>query len=199
MSLPDRLRLPFAFDAQALERDLAGLAGDEWIAHFVQQNYDGDWSVLPLRGTKGASHPVMQIYSDPNATEFEDTAFLARCPYFQDVLSRFRCELLSVRLMRLTPGSTIKEHRDLDLDADSGTVRIHIPVTTNPGVVFELNRRRVLLEPGSAWYLRLSDPHRVANTGATDRVHLVIDAAVNGWLHDLLARASQDSAAAAGA
>ncbi len=53
---------------------------------------------------------------------------------------------------------------------------------TNPQVEFRLNRTRVVMEAGSTWYLRLSDPHSVANRGETDRVHLVIDAAANGWL-----------------
>jgi hypothetical protein len=38
------------------------------------------------------------------------------------------------------------------------------------------------MAPGSAWYLRLSDPHSVSNNGAADRVHLVIDALANDWL-----------------
>lgn len=41
---------------------------------------------------------------------------------------------------------------------------------------------------GSTWYLRLSDPHSVANRGLSERVHLVIDAAVDGWLTDLFER-----------
>jgi hypothetical protein len=49
----------------------------------------------------------------------------------------------------------------------------------------------VILEAGSCWYLRLSDPHRVANRGETDRVHLVIDAAVNDWVASLFAAAMQ--------
>ena len=47
---------------------------------------------------------------------------------------------------------------------------------------------------GSAWYLRLSDPHSVANRGAGPRVHLVIDAAVNGWLAGLFAAALKPAA-----
>jgi hypothetical protein len=74
--------------------------------------------------------------------------------------------------------------------------RIHIAITTNPGVEFELNRRRVVLGPGSAWYLRLSDPHRVANRGGTDRVHLVIDAVVNDWLREMLARSAEHAVSA---
>jgi hypothetical protein len=48
------------------------------------------------------------------------------------VIAAFACEVRSVRLMRLTPGSIIKEHTDLDLGVESGSVRIHMPVTTNP-------------------------------------------------------------------
>src|SRR5882672_230137 len=108
--LPDRLRLPLTFDPALLARDLERLASVGWIAHFVQQNYDGDWSVIPLRGKAGATHPVMMIYTDPTATEFEDTPMLRDCPYFREVLRTFACPLRAVRLMRLTPGSVIKEH-----------------------------------------------------------------------------------------
>src|SRR5467141_176600 len=110
MRLPDRLRLPFTFDPGLLLRDLQSLASVGWIRHFVKQNYDGDWSVIPLRGKAGAKHPVMMIYSDPTAKEFEDTPMLAGSPYFREVLASFRCPLQAVRLMRLTPGSLIKEH-----------------------------------------------------------------------------------------
>ncbi|HWD25909.1 MAG TPA: aspartyl/asparaginyl beta-hydroxylase domain-containing protein [Rhizomicrobium sp.] len=186
MTFPDRVKLPFAFDAAALAHDLEGLAGDAWTAHFVKQNYDGDWSVLPLRGPASAKHPIQAIYSDPSTTDFADTALMARCPNIAAALTAFRCALHAVRLMRLTPGSVIKEHSDLDLDADEGMARLHVPVTTNPGVVFEVNRVPIAMAPGSVWYLRLADPHRVANNGATDRVHLVIDAVVDDWLRGML-------------
>jgi quercetin dioxygenase-like cupin family protein len=186
MTYPDRLRLPIRFDPVQLRRDLEGLGASSWIAHFVKQNYEGDWDVLPLRGVAGARHPVKMIYSDPTATAFEDTPLLADCGYFREVLAAFACELQTARLMRLSPGSIIKEHRDPDLDAESGAVRLHIPIVTNPDVAFELNGTPVAMQPGDVWYLRLSDPHRVANRGPTDRVHMVIDAVVNDWVRGLL-------------
>ena len=189
MTFPDRLRLPLSFDPERLAVDLAALSSVEWIAHFVKQNYDGDWSVIPLRGVAGAVHPVMMIYPDPAAVAFEDTPMLASCPYFREVLAAFACEMQAVRLMRLTPGSAIREHHDHDLSVDQGMARVHIPITTSDAVEFELNRRRVVMAPGSAWYLRLSDPHRVVNNGTNDRVHMVADLVVNDWLRDLLARA----------
>lgn len=190
-ALPDRIRLPFAFDPAQLAADLARVTADGWIDHLVKRNYEGDWTVLPLRIPAGATHPVMMIYADPTATQFEDAPALARTPYFRHVLERFACPLQTVRLMRLAPGSRIREHRDHDLAAEYGAARIHVPVTTGPEVDFLLNGRRVAMTPGSAWYLRLSDPHSVANRGAADRVHLVIDCVVDDWLATLLHDAAQ--------
>lgn len=192
---PDRLLLPIAFDPARLAADMTALAAGGWIAHFVTQNYDGDWSVIPLRGPAGARHPVQMIYSDPACTDFTDTPGLTAAPYIQELLAGIACPLQAVRLMRLAPGSVIKEHRDHDLAFEDGTVRLHIPVTTNDRVDFRLNGVRCVMEAGSCWYLRLSDPHSVANRGQNDRVHLVIDATANDWVRNLLERARTAAAA----
>ncbi len=186
---PDRLRLPLDFEPARLAVDLHSLSAVPWTAHFVQQNSEGDWSAIALRAPKGAQHPIQMIVSSPGESEYVHTPFLARTAYFQAVLAQFECRLLSVRLMRLAPGSVIKEHSDYDLSFEGGTVRLHIPVTTNDHVDFRLNGTRCVMPAGSTWYLRLSDPHSVLNRGKTDRVHMVIDAAVNGWVNDLFSRA----------
>lgn len=178
MTLPDRLRLQTVFSQTRLLADLERLEESDWIRHFVTQNYEGDWEVLPLRGPKGAEHPVMMIYSDPTCDSFEDTPFLKSCPYFQEVLDTFPFELQSVRLMALSPGSRIKEHRDHDLSFEDGTIRLHIPIRTSAKVEFRLNGSRVIMAEGECWYLRLSDPHSVYNGSPIRRVHMVIDAPV---------------------
>lgn len=190
MQIPDRVRLPMQFDPARLRQDLARLGDIEWLNHFIKDNYDGDWSVIPLRAQAGATHPVMMMYSNPTAEVFEDAPWLARAPYIRQVLASFECRLDCVRLMRLTPGSTIKEHSDHDLSVELGAARLHVPITTNPGVDFRLNGTPVNMEPGSVWYLRLSDPHSVANRGDSDRVHLVIDARPNDWLTAMLEQAA---------
>jgi hypothetical protein len=187
---PDRLRLPLEFDPARLAADMTRIAAAGWIAHFVKSNYEGDWSVIPLRGPAGETHPVRMIYPDPSCTAFADTPMLADAPYLQEALAAFACPLQTVRLMRLAPGSLIKEHQDHELSFEEGTVRLHIPVVTNDDVDFRLNGSRCVMPAGSAWYLRLSDPHSVGNRGASERVHMVIDATVNGWLTDLLLRAA---------
>jgi len=185
-SLKDRYKLPLNFDVKRMQRDLTNFTNDDWISHFVEQNYDGDWSVIPLRGPASATHPVMMIYSDPSCTEFADTCFLEKTQYLPGVLDTFKCPLHAVRLMKLSAGSRIKEHTDYDLAAENGVARLHVPIRSEGQVDFRLNGTRVPFEEGQCWYLRLCDPHSVENQGTTDRVHLVIDATVNDWLAALL-------------
>jgi quercetin dioxygenase-like cupin family protein len=188
--LPDRIKLPVTFDPTLLARDLKTLGDSEWIDHFLTDRYDGDWNVLPLRGPEGAIHPVMMIATTPGMKEFVDVPALDSCPYFRSVIESFGAEVRGVRLLRLTPGSVIKEHTDHEYTGDDGTLRIHIPVITNPDVVFLLNGTRIVMEAGSAWVLRLNDPHSVANNGATNRVHMLVDLTMN----DRLAAALRDAA-----
>ena len=184
--MTDRVKLDLTFNPQLLQEDLLRLQSSDWIDHFVKQNYEGEWSVIPLRGPATATHPVMMIYSDPTCTEFSDTPFLKSSTYFQTVLNNLHCPLQSVRIMKLTAGSRIKEHTDHDLAAENGTARLHIPIVTNNEVDFRLNGTRVIMNEGECWYLRLSDPHSVDNKGDLDRVHMVIDAQVNTWLKSQL-------------
>ena len=186
MRFPDRVRLPLAFDVPAMTADLAALLDADWIEHFVKQNYSGDWSVIPLRAPAGETHPIRMIYSDPAATAWVDTPWLDRSPGLRQAIAMFRCPVTVVRLMRLAPGSRIHEHHDHDLMAESGVARIHVPITTNPGVTFALNGTPVAMVPGEAWYLRLAYPHAVRNDGSSDRVHLVLDVIVDAWLERML-------------
>jgi hypothetical protein len=160
------------------------------MQHLVKRNFDGEWSVLPLRHVANASHPVLTMYADPSAKEFADAPALRAMPYLRTALSSFQCPLQTVRLMRLGPKSTILPHRDVDLAAEAGSARIHVPIATNDGVRFDLNGHQVAMMVGSVWYLRLSDTHSVVNAGDTMRVHLVIDCVVNGWLMSLLRKAA---------
>lgn len=180
-AFPDRVRLPFAFDPARLAADLDHLDGEGWTPHFITSNYAGEWGAIPLRAPRGAEHPILMITAHPGA-DCVDAPPLRETPYFRELLSAFECRLESVRLMRLGPGSSIREHCDPGLCAEEGRVRLHIPIRTNPEVRFRVNGRAVAMRPGEVWYLRLSDPHQVDNLGESERVHLVIDAEVNGWL-----------------
>jgi len=183
-----RVRLPMTFDPRPLLADVERLDLAEWVPHFNTAYYEGDWSGVALRSVGG--RPT-QLYPDPAASEpYADTPTLARCPSLRDAIERFECELLSARLLRLGAGASIREHRDHKLGYEDGEIRVHVPLSTSPGVEFLHDGERVEMLPGEAWYLDLNLPHAVANRGASARVHLVIDCVINPWLDRLLAAAS---------
>ncbi len=152
---------------------------EAWVRHFNTSYYTGDWEVVSLRST---SAKVSEIYPDPTKNEYLDTELLIGSSVFQTALSAFQCPLLSARLMRLAPNSTIREHRDHCLSFEDGEIRVHIPVRTNPLVEFYLDGERIVMEEGEAWYLDLNKNHAVINRSSEDRVHLVVDCVVNNWL-----------------
>lgn len=180
--LPDRLRLLLAFDPAPLAADLAAFAESDWVRHFVRSNYEGEWSAIPLRAADGETHPIRMIGVHSLVDRFVDTHFLARAPAIAALLRELGGAQKAARLMRLTPGSVIREHFDHDPDPERPGARVHLPITSNDGVEFHLNGTAVTMAPGTLWYLRLSDPHRAVNRGATDRVHLVVDLWVDDWL-----------------
>ncbi len=173
------LLLPFVFDTDRLKQDLAQIRHDEWVFHFNKPYYEGEWSGVSLRSTSGETS---QIYPDPAKTDYLDTPALNRTAYFREVLSTFRCSILAARLLRLKAGSRIREHRDYNLSIEDGELRVHVPVQTNPQLIFMLGGDRLILAEGSSWYLNVNYPHSVDNPGEIDRVHLVFDCVVNDWL-----------------
>ena len=174
-------KLPFRFNPTRLKADLANIPPDAWIAHFNIHCYQGDWSGAALRSAGGVA---TQIYPDRMTAEesYANTALLDACPYFQEVLTNFKCPTEAVRLLKLTAGSQIREHRDYKLGYEDGEVRIHIPVVTCPEVEFFLAGETLEMNEGEAWYINVNLPHRVENRSSIDRVHLVIDCVVNDWL-----------------
>lgn len=189
-------RLSVSFDPVRLQSDLAGVLADEFIPHFNTRYYQGDWSAVPLRSVGGRAG---NIYPDPTAKiAYAPTPLLARCPYVSEVLNYFACPQMAVRFLRLKAGSVVKEHTDLDLGFEDGEVRLHIPVHTNPDLIFMLGGKRVVMQEGECWYNNFNLPHSVDNRGSTDRIHLVIDCVVNDWLRELLLTDSARELAAAG-
>jgi aspartyl/asparaginyl beta-hydroxylase len=185
MIVPPFARLPLSFDVAPLVGDVARFADANWIAHFNAGYHDGGWQGVALRAAGG---DAAKLYTDPARREFMcDTDFMARCPGIAAALTQLQCPLSAARVLRLAPGSVIREHRDDDLRFENGEARLHIPLITNPRVEFFVDGQRVIMEPGECWYLNLSLPHRVQNRGAQQRIHLVVDCNVNDWLRSQIA------------
>lgn len=184
----DSCQFDIKFDQSLLSWDLAICLKTKWPVHFNQQDYSGTWSSISLRSASGSE---TDIHATANA-RYQDTPLLDRCPYFRSVMDWFHCEKEAVRLLSLSPGSFIREHRDLSSGYEDGFFRIHVPIQTNDSVVFRVNGQELKMLPGSCWYANFNLPHFVSNDGGTDRIHLVIDCIRNSWSDELFRRAGYD-------
>lgn len=186
MNGPTRyLDLGMSFDCAPLQAELGHILASEWIDHYNTTAYASGWQCIPLRSVGGRLDHIMALDSDTYA----DTVILERCPHFQRVLASFACELLSVRLMALEPGAAILPHRDAGTGYEDGVARLHIPVCTDPAVLFHIDGESVHFAQGGTWYLNANCLHAVDNRSAINRVHLAIDCVPNAWLDALFVRA----------
>lgn len=176
--------LPFSFDPKCLLSDLEKIETDEWFAHLIKAITMASGAELPC--VRRMALPDNSMPTLTPKKPFVDTPIMMRCPYVRTALTSFECPLRAVRFLKLSPGSTIKEHEDFTLGVDNGQLRFHVPVCTNAGVDFFLDGNQLEMKEGECWYLDLSRPHSVRNRGTTDRVHLVIDCEVNEWLRRMV-------------
>lgn len=76
-------------------------------------------------------------------------------------------------LSLLLAGQKINPHHDVQSEA--WRARVHIPITTNDGVVFRYPDEEARMPAGYAYLFNPEIEHRIENNGATDRVHFFFD------------------------
>jgi hypothetical protein len=180
---PSSAKLPILFSIDHLQRELVICENDLWTPHFNTQRYEGNWTSISLRSSSGLSNDILSMANK----EYKNTSLLDRCEYFQEIVNWFQCEKEAVRLLRLDPQSEIKEHTDNDTSYEDGFFRIHIPIITNPEVLFYVNKELVPMKMGECWYANFQLPHSVENRSFEPRVHLTIDCIRNTWSDELFA------------
>ena len=158
------IRLPFRFDAQRLEEEMQSLGNSRWMRHPSRMRGN---SAIPLISSGGGDNDSFEGEKKP-------TPHLERCPYMQQVMASFGEVLSRSRLMKLDAGAEVSSHVDFNYHWFS-RVRIHIPITTSPEVIFHCGREKLHMGAGECWIFDSWRRHRVLNAGAHDRVHLVID------------------------
>jgi len=79
-----------------------------------------------------------------------------------------------VMLARMPPGGVIHPHIDAN-PAAKWPHKIHVPLSTNPGVVSFFGGEERHFPPGQAVEVDNLGPHWVRNNGDTDRVHLIFE------------------------
>ncbi len=182
----DRIQLPFTFDVEKMQAE----------AHALKQEHYEYYKVIPLRSPAhlvDASLPFpppADNYADGSWTNWMNTPNLEKSPYLKSVIDTFNqyTTVNLVRLLFLAPNAIVKEHTDptLALEEEKSMIRLTVPIDNNEDVDFFLNDTLVPMKVGECWYLRLSDPHRVINSGATDRINLTIDVIPNSKITEII-------------
>lgn len=75
---------------------------------------------------------------------------------------------------KLKPGGVIAPHRDTH-PSFVASHRIHVPITTNPGVRFMIDGRPHRFEIGRAYEINNQRNHSVMNSGGDDRITFIFD------------------------
>lgn len=177
------IQFPLYFDSNRLKEDVQKVMNTNWVDHYNQNDYDGKWTSIALMSANGKSDNIYAFNFD--SKEIIATEALEACTYFKEILDSFHFEKAAVRLLNLSAGAQIKPHSDHCLGYEDGFFRLHIPIITNPNVIFILDSKRLIMNEGECWYINANFTHSVANNGSEDRIHLVIDGIRNDWSDQL--------------
>jgi hypothetical protein len=158
------LQLPIHFDANALAAEVQALPDSAWDPH--PTGFVGNEAVRLVT-------PHGEL-TDAIEGPMAPTEHLRRCPSIMKVMSELGGVWGRSRLMALAPGAEVPAHVDAHYYWRTH-LRIHIPVITNPGVVFTCGDRTVHMAAGECWVFDSFRWHDVQNKGADRRIHLVLD------------------------
>jgi hypothetical protein len=152
------------------------LAQDEaaWKANqYRQQAYEVHTQTESLVMVFCDGWPEMEITRESAWDCLQETAV----PLMHDIIEKFYpAEGTIIRAMaaKLKAGGIIAPHRDTH-PSFTHSHRIHIPVTTNPGVRFMINGRPHKFQPGHAYEINNQKNHSVMNSGSQDRITFIFD------------------------
>ena len=174
------LKLPIKVDAEALAHEVAALPSSAWTSH--PGGFRGNEAVRLITPYGQASDAIL----GPMAP----TQYLLLCDYVRRIMATIGAVWGRSRLMALAPGSQVPKHIDLNYYWRTH-FRIHIPIVTNPAVLFTCGDETVHMAAGECWIFDSFRWHDVQNRGEERRVHLVLDTVGGGILPDLM-RAAAD-------
>lgn len=183
MKLPKPLvKLPVRFCADTLAAEVRALPQEAWVPH--PQKFEGN-DYVPLITPGGA---ITNEFAGPMGA----TPYLEQSAYMTEVMAALDCVCGRSRLMGLGPGGSVPEHIDINYYWRTH-VRVHIAITTNPGVEFRVGGETAYMAPGECWVIDTFQSHEVHNQGTDQRVHLVIDTVGGEKLWDAIGAADGGS------
>lgn len=119
------------------------------------------------------SWPDGEIYKEPGWDRLADVA-MPVIDYIVDTWYESGGTLLRAMAAKLKVNGRIRPHHDSLRSFRMGH-RIHVPITTNPGVRFIIEGKPYAFEVGRAYELNNQMKHSVMNMGKEDRIFFIFD------------------------
>jgi len=117
--------------------------------------------------------PEMKVTKESAWDTLKETAV----PLMHRIISDFYPPggtIIRAMAAKLNAGGIISPHRDTH-QSFTHSHRIHVPVTTNPGVRFMINGRPHKFQVGNAYEINNQKNHSVMNSGKEDRISFIFD------------------------
>lgn len=129
---------------------------------------------------------ILLRFSDTSAPDIgdqlvcENTPAMAVLPHARQIalwlMARVEGDILGrVMITRLAPGKEIYPHADTRGRYANSMRRYHIPLQSEPGVVFLAGDEQVSMRPGEVWDFNAHAEHQVINNSAQERINLIVD------------------------
>lgn len=176
------LRLPVYIDIERLCAEIDVLPADIWNSQGGRVAVHRDAGAVFLRGyaPKEGDKPI------------EDRPALDFLPYAREIIeTMFGSKPSRCLMARLAGGGIVTQHIDIGAYFDR-TIRIHVPVVSNPRAWMVCNGLSYVMAPGEAWALNNSTMHAVWNDCAEPRTHMICDYFATPELLSLLGRAERN-------
>lgn len=179
-----RKKLPLQFDPEALAADFQSIPQDAYGD--VYNSYLEPDTLYRVDLIDPEFVPEMD-----RTPEFFPTERLKACPAFLSVFNAIQSPMELMRVHTLAPGASIRPHRDVGRSFEEGVFRIHVPITTGPGVETIHNGDQVRMAAGECWYLNFDLQHEIHNRSDQWRAHLIMDCRRNAWWEAMMLEPAQ--------
>lgn len=161
-------------DVSALLERVQGMGPESWSANqYRQKAYSVHEQTESLVLVFCNGWPELTVTREVAWDELKDLAV----PLMHDIIARHyppNGTIIRAMAAKLKAGGIISPHRDTH-QSFVHSHRIHIPLTTNPGVRFMINGRPHRLQVGQAYEVNNQRNHSVMNNGKEDRITFIFD------------------------
>ena len=174
MKFDGTLRELGPLDIQPLLDKVTGMGQEAWGANQYRQNvYSVHEHTESLVMIFCNGWPELTVTKEVAWDDLKDIVV----PIMQDIIEKHYPPggtIIRAMAAKLKPKSIISPHRDRH-QSFVHSHRIHIPLTTNPGVRFMIDGKPHRLQVGQVYEINNQANHSVMNNGEEDRITFIFD------------------------